>query len=94
MHELSYSPHRREILAESIVKQSMAKYGGGIPTLAMKGHSQGVPKSVNEVLTKVPIERLEAIAVTNRPGLKGSLIMGRNYAQYLCYKYKLRKFTL
>ena len=58
----------------------------------MKRHAQALPKVVNEVLEKVPIENIDAVAVTNRPGLNGSLVMGRNYAQYLCYKYRKRKF--
>ena len=57
----------------------------------MKSHSINVPKVVNEVLKDVKIEDIKAIAVTNRPGLNGSLLMGRNYAQYLCYKFKKRK---
>ena len=57
----------------------------------MKRHAQALPKVVNEVLEKVPIENIDAVAVTNRPGLNGSLVMGRNYAQYLCYKYRKRK---
>ena len=65
--------------------------GGVLPTFAMKGHAKNVPKTVNQVLEKVPIEGIKAIAVTNRPGLNGSLIIGRNYAQYLCHKHKKRK---
>ena len=78
-------------MAESLNKQSHAKFGGVIPTVAMKYHAKALPKVVNEVLEKVPIENVDAVAVTNRPGLKGSLIMGVRYAQYLCYKYKKRE---
>ena len=81
------------MLAESLLKQSHSRLGGVIPTIAMKRHAQALPKVVNEVLEKVPIEKIDAVAVTNRPGLNGSLVMGRNYAQYLCYKYRKRKFT-
>ena len=65
--------------------------GGVNPTQAMKAHAIAVPKIVKEVMDKVSMEAIEAVAVTNRPGLKGSLIIGRNYAQYLCYKFKKRK---
>ena len=86
-----FSPENKQIVAEALATQSSAKLGGVNPTLAMKAHAQAVPKTVKEVLDKVSMEAIEAVAVTNRPGLKGSLIIGRNYAQYLCYKYKKRK---
>ena len=79
-------------MAESLNKQSHAKFGGVIPTVAMKYHAKALPKVVNEVLEKVPIYNIDAVAVTNRPGLKGSLIMGVRYAQYLCYKYRKREY--
>lgn len=81
-------PNTKNVLAESLLKQSHSRLGGVIPTVAMKRHAQALPKVVNEVLEKVPIENIDAVAVTNRPGLNGSLVMGRNYAQYLCYKYR------
>ena len=89
----SFSPNTKIVLAESLLKQSHSRLGGVIPTIAMKRHALALPKVVNEVLEKVPIEKIDAVAVTNRPGLNGSLVMGRNYAQYLCYKYRKRKFT-
>ena len=88
---LLFSPNSKEIVAEALAVQSTAKLGGVVPTFAMKAHAQAVPKTVNQVLEKVAIEDIKAIAVTNRPGLNGSLIIGRNYAQYLCYKHKKRK---
>jgi N6-L-threonylcarbamoyladenine synthase len=78
-------------VAEALATQSSAKMGGVNPTQAMKAHAIAVPKIVKEVMDKVSMEAIEAVAVTNRPGLKGSLIIGRNYAQYLCYKFKKRK---
>ena len=89
--KIIFSPENKQIIAEALVTQSHAKLGGVVPTLAMKSHATGVPKTVNQVLDKVSIEDIEAIAVTNRPGLKGSLLMGCRYAQYLCYKHKKRK---
>ena len=86
--KLFFSPHSKEILTEALIKQSSAKLGGVLPTVAMKSHAQAVPKVVDQVLDKVDISQIEAIAVTNQPGLQGSLIMGRNYAQYLCKKHQ------
>ena len=86
-----FSPVNKEIIAEALVTQTHAKLGGVLPTIAMKSHAKGVPKAVNQVLEKISIKDIEAIAVTNRPGLKGSLLMGCRYAQYLCYKHRKRK---
>ena len=86
-----FSPENKQIVAEALATQSSAKMGGVNPTQAMKAHAIAVPKIVKEVMDKVSMEAIEAVAVTNRPGLKGSLIIGRNYAQYLCYKFKKRK---
>ena len=82
------------MIAEALLKQSVAKMGGVLPTFAMKIHAKNVPKVVDKVLESVGMESIDAIAVANRPGLKGSLVMGTHYAQYLCYKYKKRMFCL
>ena len=79
---------------EALEKQKSTQLGGVLPTFAMKSHAVNVPKVVDQVLQDVKIEDIDAIAVTNRPGLNGSLLMGRNYAQYLCYKFQKRTFEL
>ena len=57
----------------------------------MTFHAQRIAGVVSDCLSKagVRVEDLTAIAVTNRPGLKGPLIVGTDYAKYLCMKHKL-----
>ena len=86
-----FSEETKEVIVEALEKQKSTQLGGVLPTFAMKSHAVNVPRVVDKVLQKVKIEDIDAIAVTNRPGLNGSLLMGRNYAQYLCYKFKKRK---
>ncbi len=74
--------------------QLSAKFGGVIPSFAMNRHAQQIPIVVENCLKDAGLESaadVEVIAVTNRPGLSGSLRKGTNYAKYLCTKYKKRK---
>ena len=60
-------------------------YGGVVPELASKNHE----KLINNVVTvaisraKISIKDINAIAVTQGPGLIGSLVIGLNYAKGL-----------
>ena len=89
-----FSEENNNVVAEALEKQNTTQLGGVLPTYAMKSHAVNVPKVVDQVLQDVKIADIDAIAVTTRPGLNGSLIIGRNYAQYLCYKFKKRECLL
>ena len=79
-----------DILAEKIHSQASVRMGGVIPTFAMTSHAHNIHNIVTETLqqAKVSPDQLDAVAVSNRPGLKGPLIVGTDYAKYLCLKYK------
>ena len=79
------------ILADSIHSQTSSRMGGVIPTFAMNSHAANIHSLVTETLDKANVtpDKLSAVAVSNRPGLKGSLIVGTDYAKYLCLKHKL-----
>ena len=80
-----------QVLGESLSTQMSSRMGGVIPTFAMTFHAQRIAGVVSDCLSKagVRVEDLTAIAVTNRPGLKGPLIVGTDYAKYLCMKHQL-----
>ena len=80
-----------QILADSIHSQTSSRMGGVIPTFAMNSHAANIHSLVTETLDKANVtpDKLSAVAVSNRPGLKGSLIVGTDYAKYLCLKHKL-----
>lgn len=77
----------REILSSIIASQiEMHKpFGGVVPELASREHLAKIEPIVNEALNeaRVPLGEIDAIAVTQGPGLIGSLLVGVCYAKAL-----------
>lgn len=65
------------------------KYGGIVPELASRKHLEVISQIVQESLveSKSTMAEINAIAVTNSPGLAGSLLVGCNFAKGLSLKY-------
>jgi len=63
------------------------KYGGVVPELASREHLRAIVPAVREALeaTATRLEDLAAIAVTQGPGLVGSLLVGMTYAKSLSF---------
>jgi len=80
-----------EILGEALSTQLSTRYGGVIPTFAMTWHAKKIEGVVALALERagVNFQDLTHIAVTNRPGLKGPLIVGTDYAKYLSMKHNI-----
>jgi N6-L-threonylcarbamoyladenine synthase len=53
-------------------------FGGVVPEIASRNHSMALLPLIDEILKKnnLTFENIDAFAVTNRPGLMGSLIVG------------------
>jgi N6-L-threonylcarbamoyladenine synthase len=66
-------------------------YGGVVPELASRRHIETIFPVVNEALKQasIQLEQLDAIAVTQGPGLVGSLLIGLSFAKALAYVKKL-----
>jgi N6-L-threonylcarbamoyladenine synthase len=64
-----------------------AHYGGVVPELASRRHMECVELLTREALAlaKISLSELTGIAVTNRPGLVGALLVGVNFAKALAY---------
>jgi len=62
-------------------------YGGVVPELASRRHIQTIYQVVDQALklAAIRIDQLDAIAVTQRPGLVGSLLIGVSFAKALAY---------
>jgi N6-L-threonylcarbamoyladenine synthase len=62
-------------------------YGGVVPELASRRHIETIFPVVNEALKQATIrlDKLDAIAVTQGPGLVGSLLIGMSFAKALAY---------
>lgn len=63
--------------------------GGILPPIAMDFHRENIERIVQESLesANVSVDDLDAIAVTNRPGLKMSIKVGLRYAKHLARKH-------
>ena len=67
------------------------KYGGIVPELASRKHVESINYIIDQALTVAGIsfDDIGAIAVTNRPGLIGALLVGLSAAKSLAYCYNL-----
>lgn len=79
----------REILSSVISSQiDLHKpYGGVVPELASREHLEKIEPLVKEALERANVElkEIDAIAVTQGPGLVGSLLVGVSYAKALAF---------
>ena len=75
------------ILCEKVLSQvtKHQKFGGVVPELASREHSDSISKLTKDVLKKsnLEIDSIDAFAATTGPGLLGGLLVGCNYAKGL-----------
>jgi N6-L-threonylcarbamoyladenine synthase len=76
---------RSSIVASQITTH--APYGGVVPELASREHLRNVIPITRAALREAGcgLEDLDAVAVTNGPGLAGALLVGITYAKALAY---------
>ena len=60
-----------------------APYNGVVPEIASRKHTEWIYNIVNEAICRanLKIKDIDAVAVTNRPGLLGSLLVGVSFAK-------------
>ena len=60
-------------------------YGGVVPEIASRRHCENITGVVSETIEKagITLADIDAVAVTNAPGLIGALLVGVNYAKGL-----------
>lgn len=79
----------REILSSVISSQIEIHkpFGGVVPELAAREHLDKIDPIVDEALerAKVSLNEIDAVAVTQGPGLIGSLLIGVSYAKALAF---------
>ncbi len=79
----------REILSNVLSSQVSVhqKYGGVVPELASRRHIESIVPMVTEALetAKVTFRDIDGIAVTQGPGLVGSLLVGLSFAKSLSF---------
>jgi N6-L-threonylcarbamoyladenine synthase len=78
-----------EVLSNVIASQikTHEPFGGVVPELASREHLEKIRAVVDQALADagVSAREIEGIAVTNGPGLIGSLLVGINYAKGLAF---------
>ena len=81
-----------EVLADVVASQVAmhGPYGGIVPELASRAHMQAIIPVIREALSKAPggLDGVDAIAVTQGPGLVGSLLVGVQVAKALAWSIK------
>jgi N6-L-threonylcarbamoyladenine synthase len=79
----------REILANVVASQieSHKRFGGVVPEIASRHHVEQITLVLEEALAQanVDVKDLDAIAVTEGPGLVGALLIGVNAAKALAF---------
>jgi N6-L-threonylcarbamoyladenine synthase len=81
------------ILSNVVASQAdlHARWGGVVPEVASRKHVERLLPVIYEALegAKITLRDVEGIAVTNRPGLIGALLIGVTAAKALAYGFKL-----
>jgi N6-L-threonylcarbamoyladenine synthase len=79
----------REILSNVVASQiaTHQPYGGVVPELASREHLRAIVPVVRQALTEAgeTYESVDAIAVTQGPGLAGALLVGISFAKALAF---------
>lgn len=79
----------RKLLSSRIISSAteQAKYGGVVPEIASRAHTEAVDEVVDLALKDagVSFSELDAVAVTYGAGLLGALLVGLSFAKSLAY---------
>ena len=86
--ETSASILKDELILSNVIISQLVheKFGGVVPFLASKDHEKLIHRVVKQSLDNASctFSDIDAVAVTQGPGLIGSLLIGLNYAKGLC----------
>lgn len=82
----------RKILSDVVLSQIDIhhRYGGVVPEIASRAHTEAICTVYHRALEEagLTIGDIDAIGVTNRPGLIGALLVGVNFAKSLAFAEK------
>ena len=77
------------ILSNVIASQAQlhARWGGVVPEIASRRHVETILPVISEALTEANLswDEIDGIAVTNRPGLVGALLVGVTAAKTIAF---------
>ncbi|HOC02675.1 MAG TPA: tRNA (adenosine(37)-N6)-threonylcarbamoyltransferase complex transferase subunit TsaD, partial [bacterium] len=79
----------KNIVANMIASQDEihATFGGVVPELASRAHIERITPMFNQCLkeAKIDLSQIDAFGVVNKPGLKGSLMIGVGFTEGIGY---------
>ena len=79
----------RKLLANQIISSAseQAKYGGVVPEIASRAHTEAVDEVVKRAVKEagIKLSDINAVAVTYGAGLLGALLVGLSFAKGLAY---------
>ncbi len=82
-----------EVLGSVVASQEElhTRFGGVVPEIASRAHVERILPVIDEVLQQAgtTLDKLDAVAVANQPGLSGSLLVGLMAAKSLCFAHDL-----
>ena len=80
---------KSNIIASQAVHE---QYGGVVPELASRAHHKTIWRTVQQALEEsdTDVSEIDAVAVTQGPGLMGSLLVGLCFAKGLCLSRDIR----
>ncbi|MEX1010708.1 MAG: tRNA (adenosine(37)-N6)-threonylcarbamoyltransferase complex transferase subunit TsaD [Balneolaceae bacterium] len=82
----------RRMLSNVVASQTVhEKYGGVVPELASRSHHRTITGVTSQALLEadIGVSDLDAIAVTQGPGLMGSLLVGLSFAKGLSLTHRI-----
>ena len=84
---------RLEVLGATVASQDElhVRFGGVVPEIASRAHVERILPVIDDTLQQagVSLAELDAVAVANRPGLAGSLLVGLMAAKTISLAHKL-----
>lgn len=84
-----YDSQSKRIISHALFSQiaQHAEYGGVVPEIASRSHLQKTAPIVQAAISQagIVLTDLDAIAVTSKPGLAGSLLVGFSFAKALAW---------
>lgn len=84
-----YDNKKQKLLSNAVFSQIKLHelYGGVVPEIASRSHLEKIDIIVNSALKQAnkSLDEIDYIAVTNKPGLVGSLLVGLCFAKTLAY---------
>ena len=87
-----------EILSSVVASQDArhAPWGGVVPEVASRAHAEVITHVIEEAIDRAGVAgaELAGVAVTNRPGLMGSLLVGLTAAKALSWAWDLPLVTV